>query len=122
MQGILLTPCFGILTIGLLLSSAGYALEAPTLDRNYTIPEVQYKLGEYHFDLYLEERAKGNNTSAQEHFRLAMMQDAQRESFLDSITVFDEQQLPTISEIKIPNENLDNCILSSNSSFVCQGE
>jgi hypothetical protein len=114
-----LTFILGFLTIGIYLSSA-YALEAPNLDRNYTIPKAQYELGEYHFDLYLEERAKGNNTSAQEHFRLAMMQDAERESFLDSITVFEDQQLPTVSEIEFPIENLDDCILSSNSSFICQ--
>lgn len=114
-----LTFILGFLTIGIFLSSA-YALEAPNLDRTYTIPKAQYER-EYHFDLYLEERAKGNNTSAQEHFRLAMMQDAERESFLDSKTVFEDQQLPTVSGIEFPIENLDDCILSSNSSFICQG-
>lgn len=96
-----------------------YSVEPPSLDSNYTIPQAQYKLAAYHFDLYLEELAKGNNDTAQEHFRLAMMQDEQRESFLDAITIFEDQPLPTVAEIENPTADLDNCILSNERVFLC---
>ena len=98
MKTLILLALLGLLSIA--TTQITYSVEPPNLDSNYTIPQAQYKLAGYHFDLYLEELAKGNNDTAQEHFRLAMMQDEQRESFLDAITIFEDQPLPTVAEIK----------------------
>jgi hypothetical protein len=97
-----------------------YSIDPPNLDIRYTIPEAQFAIANYHFQLYLDERNNRNSSSAQEHFRFAMMQDEERRSFLDAITVFENKSsIPTLVEISEPVPYLARCILTSDKTFVC---